>query len=61
MVLKVRLQEVLSPALLAAHDEHIRDFLVLAGITPDAEELGATVVTERLLKELMAELAEAAE
>jgi hypothetical protein len=57
MVLKVRLDEVLSPELMAMHQEHIRDFLLQEGITPDSDDLGATVVTERQLKELMAELA----
>ncbi len=57
MVLKVRLNEVLSPELMVTHQEHIRDFLLQEGITPDPDDLGATVVTERQLKELMAELA----
>jgi hypothetical protein len=57
MVLRVRLDEVLSPELLATHEEHIRDFLLQEGIAPDPGDLGATVVTERQLKELMAELA----
>ena len=57
MVLRVRLDDVLSPELMATHQEHIRDFLLQEGITPDPDNLGATVVTERQLKELMAELA----
>ncbi len=57
MVLRVRLDEVLSPQLMATHQEHIRDFLLQEGIAPDPDDLGATVVTERQLKELMAELA----
>ena len=57
MQLNVRLDEVLSPDLLAANDEHIQDYLLQEGIMPDPDQLGATVVTERQLKELMAELA----
>ena len=57
MIVKVRLAEVLSPQLLAENAEHIRDFLLQEGITPDPDDLGETVVTERQLKELMAELA----
>lgn len=57
MVMRVRLDDVLSPELMATHQEHIRDFLLQEGITPDPDNLGATVVTERQLKELMAELA----
>jgi hypothetical protein len=55
--MRVRLDDVLSPELMATHQEHIRDFLLQEGITPDPDNLGATVVTERQLKELMAELA----
>ncbi len=57
MVVTVRLDEVLSPQLLAENADHIRDFLLMEGITPDPDDLAATVVTERQLKELMAELA----
>ncbi len=57
MVLKVRLDEVLSPELLAKHREHIHDFLLQEGVPEDPDDLGVTVVTERQLKELMAELA----
>ncbi len=57
MVLKVRLSEVLSPALLDANRDHIQDFLLQEGVAPDPDDLGATVVTERQVKELMAELA----
>jgi hypothetical protein len=57
MTLRVRLDEVLSTDLLAAHAEHIRNFLLMEGVTPNPDDLGATVVTERQVKELMAELA----
>ena len=58
MVLKVRLGEVLSPAIMAAHDDHIRDFLAQEGIEPDPDDLSATEMSERQIKELMAELAD---
>ncbi len=57
MVVTVRLDEVLSSQLLTENADHIHDFLLMEGITPDPDDLGATVVTERQLKELMAELA----
>lgn len=57
MIQKLRLDEVLSPDLLATNRDHIRDFLLQEGITPHPADLGATVVSERQVKELMAELA----
>ncbi len=57
MIVTVRLDEVLSSQLLTENADHIRDFLLMEGVTPDPDDLGATVVTERQLKELMAELA----
>lgn len=57
MVVKVRLDEVLSPALLAENADHIRDFLLQEGVSHNPADLGASVMTERQLKELMAELA----
>lgn len=61
MVVRLRLDQIFSEAMIAAQAEHIKAFISQAGITSDAEGLGATVMTERQLKELMAELAEAAE
>jgi hypothetical protein len=58
MVSRVRLDEVLTPHLLETRAEHIRGFLLMEGITPDAHELGRTQLTERQIKELLAELAE---
>ena len=57
MVVKVTLDDVLSPDLIAAHREHITDFMLQEGIAPDPADLGKTQVTERQLKELLAELA----
>ena len=57
MRFNVRLDEVLSPTILQESQEHIRDFLLQEGIAPNAEELGATEVSERQIKELMTELA----
>ncbi len=61
MSLKLRIVDVLSPDLLAVHQDHIRDFLLQEGITPDPDELGATRLNERQLKEMLAELAEEAD
>jgi hypothetical protein len=58
MAIRIRLDEVLTSELLARHAEHIRDYLHLEGITPDAEGLAATTLSERQLKELLEELAE---
>ena len=52
----VRLDEILTPALLAQHHQHIADFLEMEGITP-AAELGQTEVGERAAKELLDEIA----
>ena len=57
MALRVRLGEVLSPDLILTNREHIEDFLLQEGITPDPDDLGATEVSERQVKELLAELA----
>lgn len=58
MQLQVRLDEVLTPALLAQHQQHIIDFLALEGIAADPVNLGATRVAERTIKELLDELAD---
>jgi arsenate reductase-like glutaredoxin family protein len=53
----MRLDEVLTADMLAAKQEHIHDFLVQEGIPPHATDLGKTTLTERQIKELLAELA----
>lgn len=58
MQTQVRLDEVLTPALLARHRQHILDFLALEGIDADPDELGATTLGERTIKELLEELAD---
>lgn len=58
MQLRIRIKEVLTPELIQAHSEHIRDFLVLEGVKPNPEDLAATELTERQIKELLEELAE---
>lgn len=57
MPLMVTLAEVLTPELLERHRQHILDFLHMEGIAP-APSLGATVLAERQLKELLEEIAE---
>ena len=54
--MNVRLDEILTPALLERHRQHIADFLSMEGIAP-AAELGSTEVNERTAKELLAEMA----
>lgn len=54
--MNVRLNEILTPELLVQYAQHIRDFLLLEGINP-ALELGDTLLSERLIKELIEELA----
>jgi hypothetical protein len=54
--MNVRLDEILTPALLERHRQHIADFLIMEGITP-AADLGGTEVNERTAKELLAEMA----
>ena len=56
--MNVKLSEILPPALLMRHADHIRDYLELEGVTP-AAELGETLLSERKLKELLEELVEA--
>ncbi|WP_029214744.1 hypothetical protein [Kallotenue papyrolyticum] len=56
---QVRLDEVLTPALLEEHREHIIAFLQQEGITVDPQQPGATLMSERQVKELLQELAEA--
>ena len=58
MALKVSLAEVLTPELLERHRRHIADFLSMEGITPDAHDLGATLLSDRQIKELLEEIAE---
>ena len=54
--MRVRLSEILTPELLVQHDQHIRDFLAMEGVTP-AAPLGDTLLTDRQIKELLEELA----
>jgi hypothetical protein len=54
--MKVRLAEILTPELLSKHDQHIRDFLAMEGVTP-ASPLGDTLLSDRQIKELLEELA----
>lgn len=56
--LKVRLSEVIPPDMMERHRDHIRDFLLQEGISPDPDDLAATEVSERQFKELLGELAE---
>ncbi|GAB4114674.1 MAG: hypothetical protein Fur005_18400 [Roseiflexaceae bacterium] len=57
MQLRIRLGEVLTPELISRHAEHIRDFLVMEGVTPDPQDLAQTLLSERQIKELLEELA----
>lgn len=57
MLMKVRLSEVIPPAMLEEHHEHIVAFLRQEGIEVDSSDLGATAMNERQIKELLAELA----
>ena len=58
MALKVTIEDVLSKDMVEAKQDHIRDFLLQEGITADATDLSRTKLTERQLKELLAELAD---
>jgi hypothetical protein len=57
MAIKVRIDDVLTAELIGANEEHIRDFLEQEGIGAHPDDLGATEVSERQVKELLAELA----
>ena len=57
MQIKVRLSEVMPPAMLEEHREHIIAFLEQEGIDVNNDDLGATSMNERQIKELLAELA----
>lgn len=54
--MQMSLAEILTPELLMKHEHHIRDFLAMEGIAP-APILGETKLSERLIKELLEELA----
>lgn len=58
MALVVRLIDVLTPQMLETHQGHISAFLGQEGIAFDPDDLGATKLTERQVKELLEELAE---
>jgi hypothetical protein len=57
MQLTYRLGEVLTPEIFAKHDELIRNFLVFEQIPFDADNLPDTQITERKIRELVAEIA----
>ncbi|GAC1563982.1 MAG: hypothetical protein NVS4B8_16760 [Herpetosiphon sp.] len=58
MTKQVQIDEVLSKELIAEHDEHIRAYLLQEGIPPNPSNLGATSLSERMVKELLVELAD---
>jgi hypothetical protein len=58
MALNMRLAEIIPAEMLEANREHIIDFLLMEGVTPDPDDLGATELGERKLKELLGELAD---
>jgi hypothetical protein len=58
MALRVRISEVIPPAMVEQHREHIRDFLAQEGIAEHPDDLAATEMSERQVKELLEELAE---
>lgn len=58
MIVKVQLGEVIPVQMQEAHREHIIAFLEQEGIPIDADNLGATEISERQVKELLEELAE---
>lgn len=58
MALKVRIDEVLPQEMVDAKRDHIEDFLLQEGITPHAADLSKTELSERQIKELLAELAD---
>lgn len=55
---RVPISEVIPPAMLEAHREHIAAFMLQEGIEPDPNDVGATVMGERKIKELLEELAD---
>ncbi len=57
MALMVQLRDVIPQHMLEEHHEHIQDFLLQEGIRPDEQDLGATLMSERQVKELLEELA----
>ena len=59
--LKVRLDDVIPPAMIEQHRDHIRDFLLQEGIAPHPDDLARTELNERQCKELLEELAEGVE
>lgn len=57
MALRVRLDEVIPEAMLERHRDHIRDFMAQEGIAEHPDNLAATEMSERQVKELLEELA----
>lgn len=58
MIVKVQLGEVIPVQMQEVHREHIIAFLEQEGIPIHADNLGATEISERQVKELLEELAE---
>lgn len=58
MALRVRISEVIPAAMLEQHREHIHAFLAQEGIAEHPDDLGATEMSERQVKELLEELAD---
>jgi hypothetical protein len=57
MLIKVRLSEVIPPAMLEEHRDHIVAFLEQEGVDVNPDDIGAAAMSERQIKELLAELA----
>lgn len=57
MALQVRLGEVIPEPMIAQHRQHIRDFLLQEGIVEHPDDLAATAMSERQVKELLEEIA----
>ncbi len=55
---RVPIGEVIPPAMLESNREHIIAFMLQEGIEPDPNDLSATVMGERKIKELLEELAD---
>ncbi len=55
---RVPIGEVIPRGMLEANREHIIAFMLQEGIEPDPDDLGATVMGERKIKELLEELAD---
>jgi hypothetical protein len=58
MSLTVHLGEIVPLNMVEQHREHIIAFLLQEGIPANTDDLGATEMTERQIKELLGELAD---